>query len=409
MESSSAQTVRALTLDEVLKAARNNPDVSIARQSLAAAHADVKAADHAPAPLLTGKVSQIDLQNGIGSGNLAQKRFLTEVGLDWTWERGGKRQARTTAAERGVDAASADVDDVRIQQAIAAGGAFYDLMGAQERIEQVGAIERSAAQLSSSADRRQKAGDLSAQEATRTAIEAQRSQVDLRAAELDRERAQLSLAQLLGGDEWRGQAAMGNLAASGGWPAAAPPRAPANYDGLIDARADVRAAQARVNAAEAALQGANALRSADVTVGASLDHLPGTSTRMLELRAVVPLNWGYRFEGEIGRAEAMLTQSQEALAKTRRGAQLEFERLYAEASNQATRMQTYEKDILGRAQQVAEGAELAYRKGAIPLTDLLDARRTLRATQLDAIAVRIDHAKAALAWRLRLQPETTTP
>jgi cobalt-zinc-cadmium efflux system outer membrane protein len=42
------------------------------------------------------------------------------------------------------------------------------------------------------------------------------------------------------------------------------------------------------------------------------------------------------------------------------------------------------------------------------LTDVLDARRTLRATQLDAISARIDHAKAALAWRLRTQPLTSS-
>ena len=41
------------------------------------------------------------------------------------------------------------------------------------------------------------------------------------------------------------------------------------------------------------------------------------------------------------------------------------------------------------------------------LTDLLDARRTLRATQLDAINARVDHAKATLAWRLRTQTSPT--
>jgi cobalt-zinc-cadmium efflux system outer membrane protein len=55
---------------------------------------------------------------------------------------------------------------------------------------------------------------------------------------------------------------------------------------------------------------------------------------------------------------------------------------------------------------VAESAELAYRKGALSLTDLLDARRTLRATVLDGLAARADHAKAATAWRLRTQVET---
>ena len=55
------------------------------------------------------------------------------------------------------------------------------------------------------------------------------------------------------------------------------------------------------------------------------------------------------------------------------------------------------------------GAETAYGKGAIPLTDLLDARRTLRATLLDALAARTDYAKAAGAWQLRTQPQAAAP
>ena len=391
----------ALTLAEVLRAARDNSDVAIARQSLAAARADILAADHAPAPQLIGKFSSIDLQNGIGPGNtFSNKRIDKSIGIDWTWERGGKRAARTTAAERSADAAQADLDDVQVQQLVAAGGAFYDLLGAQEKVEEVAAIERSAVQLGATSARRVQAGDLAAQEAARTEIEAQRSRVETRSAELERERARLALTQLLG----PAGAARQAVANPADWPAAAEVPPAADHDALIDTRADVRAAQARVAAAEASLNSAQALRSADVTWGVSLDHFPGTSNRLLELRASLPLHWGYRFEGEIGRAQALLTQAQDQLAKTRLGAQLDFQRLRAEAETQARRLSVFDTDILTRARKVAENAELAYRKGAMSLTDLLDARRTLRATQLDAIAARVDHAKAALAWRLRTQP-----
>ncbi|MDM0107460.1 TolC family protein [Variovorax sp. J22R24] len=393
---------RLLTLDEVLRAARDNPDVMLSRQSLAAARADVLAADHAPPPLLTAKSSTIDLQNGVGGGDIGRKRVDNSLGIDWTWERGGKRSARTTAAERAADAALADVDDVQVQQLIAAGSAFFDLLGAQERIVEVNAVERSAQQLSDASARRVQAGDLPAQEAARTAIEAQRSRVDLRAAELDRERAQISLTQLLGPG-----AAVRGLAANADWPALTLPAGDTDLDALVDARSDVRAAQARVASTDAALAAAQAQRSADVVWGVSLDRYPGTSNRLLEVRAVVPLHWGYQFEGEIGRAQAVYTQAQDALARKRHDAKLELQRLRDEAEANARRLQIFEKDILASARQVADNAELAYRKGAMSLSDLLDARRTLRATQLDAIAARVDHAKAALAWRLRTQPMPT--
>src|SRR3954470_21792383 len=59
----------AVTLTQALLAARNNIDVAIARGNVSAARADILSADHAPLPLLTGKLSSIDLQNGIGRGS----------------------------------------------------------------------------------------------------------------------------------------------------------------------------------------------------------------------------------------------------------------------------------------------------------------------------------------------------
>ena len=396
-----------LTLSEVLLAARDNADVRFSRQALAAARADILAADHAPVPVLSAKAASIDLQNGVGAGNLANKRIDNSIGIDWVWERGGKRRARTLSAERTAAAAEADVDEATYQQQLAAGSAFYDLLGAQERIVEVASIERGAAQLSGTATRRVQAGDLPQQEASRSAIEAQRSGVELRAAELDRDRAQIALAQLLGAT----MPVRGRLAGND-WPTLAPSADARNdfgaYDSeaILEARPDVRAAQARVAAMSAALDNARALRSSDVTWGVSLERYPGTSNRLVELRASIPLQIGYRAEGEIGRAEAMYVQAQDALDKTRNDARLELQRLRAEADANARRLQTFERDILGGARQLAESAEFAYRRGAMSLTDVLDARRTLRATQLDAISARIDHAKAALAWRLRTQPLT---
>ena len=46
-------------------------------------------------------------------------------------------------------------------------------------------------------------------------------------------------------------------------------------------------------------------------------------------------------------------------------------------------------------------AEFAYNKGAMSLTELIDARRTLRTILIEDLAARTDHAKAAQAWKLR--------
>ncbi len=397
-----ASTGTGWTLAQALAAARDNSDVNQARQELAGARADVLGADHAPLPSLTTKASSIDLQHGPGPGNVfTRKRIDKSVGIDWTWERGGKRALRTQAAERAADAAQADVEDVQVQQLQAALAAYYDLLAAQDRLREVAAIERSLGDVAGLADRRVKAGDLSAQDAARTRIEADRARADTRAAEQARDDAALALAQVTGSTGSRLEAV------DAPWPALAgdPPATDADLAAWAETRADVRAALARAQAAQAALDGANALRRSDWTVGASVDHFPGTSTRQVELRVQVPLQWGYQYQGEIGRAQADYAKAQDALDNTRRLALLDLQRLRQTQESAARRAADYDQGVLPRARQVADSAELAYRKGALALTDLLDAQRTLRATLLDALAARADYAKARGAWLLRTRPQ----
>jgi cobalt-zinc-cadmium efflux system outer membrane protein len=266
-------------------------------------------------------------------------------------------------------------------------------------------MERSANELALSAQKRVRAGDLAAQDAARTEIEAQRAGSEAQLAELDRQRAILNLWQSMGLSQSPQQ-----LTALADWPVIDPAGLPrGDMDTLVDSRADVRAAAARVQAAQAALDSSNAQKYADITWGASYDHYPGTSTALVELRMQMPLQWGYSYQGEIGKAAALLAQAQDALERLRRLARAELQRLQHEALSTAQRAQIYETQILPRAQKVAQGAELAYSKGALPLTDLLDARRTLRATLIDALAARTEHARAAGIWQLRTQTEEASP
>ncbi len=395
-----------ISLNQALQAARNNLDVALARHALAGAQADILSANRSPFPTLSAKASQMDLQNGLGDGNFfTEKRVDKAIGLDWTWERGNKRELRTLTARQAAAAAQADLDEVRTQQLLATQAGFFDLLAAQERGVEIGLIERSAAHLAVTANKRLQAGDLSARDASRTEIEAQRARADLQAAELERQRAAINLWQLTGittpAQQLQAQA---DWPALSGVPSSASSPAP-DLSALIETRADVRAAQARVQAAQAALDSSSAQKVSDITVGASYDHFPGTSTALIELRMQMPLQWGYSYQGEIARAAAQLAQAQDALEKVRRLAQAELQGLEQLSLSTAQRAQSYETEILPRARQVADGAELAYNKGALSLTDLLDARRTLRSTLLDALNARADYARAVVAWQLRTQTD----
>lgn len=399
-------TAHAVSLTQVLEAAGANLEVSLARRVLAAAQGDVAAADHAPAPVLTAKAASIDLQNGIGGGHvLSQKRIDKAIGLDWTWERGNKRALRTASAQSTANAARSDIQDMRVQQQLAAAGAYFDLLASQERIEQISAMARSADQLASTAARRVKAGDLAAQDAARTDIEAQRAQADLLSAQLDRQRVRLALGLVMGHTDAQ------TLTALPDWPVLPPASHASDTDKLpsVDARADVKAAALRLDAARSAVELAAAQKKPDVTLGTSFDHFPGTSTKLVEVRLQIPLYGvlgGYNFQGEITRAQALQNQAEDTLEKVRRAALADLQRVQQDKQGFAARAQRYQTVIVPRAQQVADMAELAYSKGAMALTELIDARRTLRTTLLEAIAARTDYAKAAGAWQLRNLPLT---
>lgn len=394
-----------LTLAQALQAALNNDDMAVARANSAAAQADVVAADRAPFPSLSAKLGSIDLENGIGDGNLiTEKRIDKGVGIDWTWERGNKRLLRTRVAQRTASAAQADLEETQVLQLLAATNAYFDLAAAQERAGQIEAIAQGTAQLAIAAARRVNAGDLARQDALRLEIEAERAKGDVLTVAVERRRAALALAMVLDLDPHDQ-----NLAVAPKWPTPAlgtTDAAAGNPDlkALVNARADVRAAEDRVAAADAAIEGASAQKKADITWGISYNHFPGTSSAMIELRLQMPLQFGYKYEGETARALAQREVAEGALDKTRRAAGLELQGLKAQLQGVVRRSQSFEQDILPRARQVATQAELAYTKGALTLNDLLDARRTLRATGLDALAARADYAKTATAWRLRTLP-----
>ena len=144
-----------------------------------------------------------------------------------------------------------------------------------------------------------------------------------------------------------------------------------------------------------------ALKKSDITWGGSIDHYPGTSSRLLELRLQIPLQWGYGHQGEIARAQAQLMQSQDLLAQTRLQARAEINGFYQDLISAQRRWLTHRDQTGPQAQQVLEQAQQAWLKGAISLTDLLDARRTYQQTWFDGLSARMAFAMAysSLLWQ----------
>jgi len=366
-----------------------------AKRAVESAEADKVIAAQRPNPTLSAAVSSLSASNWSAGSNFQNKPIDTGIQLSQLIERGNKRQLRTEAAQNNLAATRSDQQDVLRQQTLAMRDAFYDLSLAQERArvseETLGLFRRSV----DAAELRLRSGDIAASDLSRLKVDALRAENDVRQARADREKAQLVLAYFLGLE-----ASAARIRTDGEWPAVTSIPQSKSIEDAIDARADVRAARERFEAAKKSRDLARAARTHDVTVGVQYDHFPTQVTNnTFGVSVSVPLFVFYQFDGEIKKAEVAVNSAEEDLQRIRALARADIARSRADLESAQERVQRYTGSLLKEAQKAADAAEYAYKRGAVGVTDLLDARRTWYATRLDAAAAQADYAKALAAWQ----------
>jgi cobalt-zinc-cadmium efflux system outer membrane protein len=113
----------------------------------------------------------------------------------------------------------------------------------------------------------------------------------------------------------------------------------------------------------------------------------------------VPLFTNYYYKGEILAAQAARTAAEQSLIQARAIADNEIRIAWSTLSSAAERVRRNRDELLLAAEKAANAAEFAYKNGAVGIMDVLDARRTLRATRLDALAAQVEFSKALAAWQ----------
>lgn len=393
----------ALTLPQAQSLAiERNPDLRIARAALASARANVQSAAAPPNPVLSLSTSSIGVNGSTGGGPLWRRQIDSVIGVSQLIERGGKRELRQENAEHQVRAAGADLGDVRRQLRMMVAQAYVDLHAAQDRV----AVTREAARLMDdmlgAAQIRREAGDIAGADVERVRVDALRARNEVVAADGELSRARHALALLLAQSE---QAE--GLEAIDAWPAVSEASIAASLkiDDIIDRRADVQAAAARIDAAGAGTRLAESLRTRDVTVGAQLEHFPqpgdpsNPNGNSVGVSVQIPLFTRYYYQGEIGASLAALDAAKARYSQSRAVAETEIRTALAALQSAAERVRRNRDELLVAAEKAASAAEFAYRNGAVGVMDVLDARRTLRATRLDALAAQADFSKALANWK----------
>ncbi|WP_454711800.1 TolC family protein [Cupriavidus nantongensis] len=398
----------ALTLAQVrLDALRCNRTILAARRGVEASQADVQIAAQRPNPVLSLGVENINPHLGVGPGNLRSKTVDSTVRVDQLIETANKGNLRVDAARKASAAAGEAVQAVVAQQAGMVEQAFFDALASQERVavlrETLALYERTR----QATETRLKAGDVARADVTRLQLDALRAQNDLRQAITDHSRDKAALAQAMGVP---GTLADNRLVPD--WPA--PDAAvPAPDPDTLRRRPDVTAAEARLAAAEASRDLARAGRVPDVTIGAQAEHYPTSpgnssgSGNSFGVFLSVPLPVRHSNGGEARRAEVDYYAALDDRNRVMLEAGNEIDRLRSQLESARQALRQMRDEVLPAADSVAGSAEFAYRKGATGVLDLLDARRALRQTRLDAVQAQADYAKALSAYRAALQTSTT--
>src|SRR5260221_6665011 len=167
-----------------------------------------------------------------------------------------------------------------------------------------------------------------------------------------------------------------------------------------ESRPDVMAAKERVAAGEKLRDLAKSQQTRDITVGAQYERFPGSlPSNSIGFGISVPLFTGNDFSGDIRRAEVDRYAALDVLNRTRAVAGNDIRRAASDLAAASERLERYDSTLVDAAQRTAQAIEFAFQRGATSVLEVLDARRTLRAVQLEALAARTDYAKALAAWR----------
>lgn len=390
-----------LSLESAQAIAReHNYDLKLSLIDVSRSQANVEIAQAGPNPMLSLSSSGIRA-GGNGSGSIWNKRIDSIAHVDQLIERGGKRELRIENARQQMQAVRYDLSDAERQISLLVAYTYIDLKTAQDKLSGAKDTEQLLEAVFQATRLRQSAGDVAGVDVERVRVDLLRSRNDVDAASAELMRTRRALGMLLGVSE-----SVDTLQASDPWPSADAPdltQSP-SYDEIIAKRPDVRASEARLEASASALQFANALRVRDVSVGMQYEHYPqpgGSAAgngNSIGFSIQFPLFVRNYYKGEILAADASRNAAEENLKRSRLVAENEIVSARNALKNAADRVRRYRDELLKAAEKSARAAEFAYKNGATGVMDVLDARRTLKAIRLDALAAQSDFSKAMAAW-----------
>lgn len=384
-----------LPLDEaVRRALESDLRPAAARAAVATARAERAIAALRPADSLS-----LEFENfpGIGLGSEIENLEVTGT-FNRVWERGGKREARTSLAERSVDIAEAGVEISKAEIAYEIQSLYVDLALTQERASLAAERLDAARKAQALIEKRVEAARDPLLAGSRATADALVAEGDLKRLTQEAERLRAALA-----DFWAGSPDFGvdicGLSRGNGHD-----EHPLDVTGspeLLRLEAERRQAQAAIRVAEAD-------RVPDITWSAGVRKF-GTDESLAVLGGVsVPLGAPKRAAPSEQKAASQSRQIEAEADALRQSLLRESARLERTALNALDAIRLLETGPLPEAERAVSLANDGYARGAFSYLDVLDAQKLLfglRDQRLELL--RTYHlAEAALA---RIQARNLPP
>lgn len=337
-----------------------NPTLSAARHELAAQGGALQQARALPNP---------ELQTLVEDTRRASRS--TTMQLNQLIELGGKRAARSAAAESGQHLADAALAQQQAEMRALVAGAFVDVLAAQEALLLADSAQALAARATAVTARRVAAGKASPVEATRATVFEASVKLETNLARSTLATARLRLAALWGNTTPRFTQAEGSLVQL-------PPLAPQQEllarlqqaPALRQARSALARQQAQV-----AIEQRRAIPDVTLSVGMKRSEELGRNQAIIGLALPLPL-----FDRNAGNTLEALRRSDKASDElTAAGVQLQTELAMAiERLATAQRdIDSLQREILPGAQSAYDAASKGFEFGKFAFLDVLDAQRTL--------------------------------
>jgi cobalt-zinc-cadmium efflux system outer membrane protein len=375
LASSAAAQEEPITLERAIRLARReSPAARALRAELAVADADVSLAGVYPNPVVAyGGFGRFD-----GSSN-AINGTQHQVWLDVPLLIGGQHDARRDAAAAAASARRVELDVVLLGIEVEVRRSFAALLAAQERELRLAEAERQLAALRDIVDRRAGAGAQSPYDATRVAIEMARVRAERAVAAADARAAGMSLAASIG--RRFVPRAEGTLEAQD------------RTYGAIEELPAVRAARARVAAAERDVRRAEIERIPELRLSAGAYFTTDGDSSSAFVGLAIPLPIFDTGEAAVQRARAAREAAHEARRAIEDHAAARLDGAVHVLAARREALATFDAETLARLPELAQMAEASYRLGATRVLDLLDAFRTqleVQIVRIELLAARVD-------------------